>query len=276
MLKRLCAFVVIGLGMNFVAAHPSGHATPLVIAHRGASFDAPENTMAAFHLAWQQNADGIEGDFYLTADNRIITLHDATFKRTAGVDRKPSDMTLAEIRQLEVGTWKGPSFKAEPVPTLEEVLATVPENKLMLIEVKCGPEIIPALKDVLAASKIPMSQLRLICFKSEVIAASKKVMPELKAYWLTSFKAEVEHGPKLPDMQTILSTLAACDADGLDAKADLEVVDELFVATLEREGYEVHFWTVDDPAVARRLAELGADSITTNRPAFLRAGMTSR
>ena len=77
-----------------------------IVAHRGASLDAPENTLAAFRLAWSQGADAIEGDFRLTKDGRIACLHDDTTQRTAGLDLTVADSTLAELRELDVGSWK--------------------------------------------------------------------------------------------------------------------------------------------------------------------------
>src|SRR5271170_7325637 len=89
-----------------------------VIAHRGASYDAPENTLAAFRLAWQQGADGIEGDFYLTDDGEIVCLHDSDTGRTG--DRKLSvgQSTLAQLRTVDVGVSKGEKFRGERIPTL--------------------------------------------------------------------------------------------------------------------------------------------------------------
>ena len=87
-----------------------GHAQ-LIVAHRGASHAAPENTSAAFELAWQQNADAIEADFRLSRDGQIVCIHDATTQRTAGVDRIVAQSTLAELKALDVGAWKDPQFK---------------------------------------------------------------------------------------------------------------------------------------------------------------------
>lgn len=263
------------LALTSFMTQDTPHAMPQIVAHRGASFDAPENTLAAFRLAWEQGADAIEGDFYLTADGQVVTLHDATFKRTAGVDRKPSEMTLAEIRKLDVGSWKDAKFAGEPVPTLAEVLALVPPGKTFLIEIKCGPEILPALKQVIESSGVSMDQLRLICFKANVVAESKKLMPSLRAYWLTGFKAPEGQSQKRPTVDEVLKTLKDCNADGLDANADLTVIDEAFVAKIREAGYELHFWTIDDPKVAQRVVELGTDSITTNRPRFIRDALSS-
>lgn len=273
MYKLIAMLFLAATGIGSTASQ-SEPARPLIVAHRGASFDAPENTMAAFRLAWEQNADAIEGDFYLTADGKVVTLHDATFKRTAGVDRKPSDMTLQEIRALDVGSWKDSRFAGERAPTIDEVLAIVPAGKLFLIEIKCGPEILPALKASIDASGISASQLRIISFKAPVIAEAKKLMPAIKAYWLTGFKKEEGHPHKTPTLETILKTLQETRADGLDVNADLDVIDDAFVSAIRAKGHELHFWTVDQPDVAKRLIDLGADSITTNRPAYLREAIS--
>src|SRR5262245_58707114 len=100
-----------------------------IIAHRGSSFSAPENTLAAVRLGWRQGADAAEGDFRLTADGQIVCVHDKTFKRTAGIDHPVAEMTLAEIERLDAGSWKSPEFAGERVPTLDQLLATVPERK---------------------------------------------------------------------------------------------------------------------------------------------------
>src|SRR6478672_5367982 len=100
-----------------------------IIAHRGASFDAPENTLAAIRLGWDQGADGVEFDVRLSRDGQIVVIHDADTRRVANVDRLVSDQTVDELRQLDVGRWKGPQFAGERIPTLAEVLAIVPAGK---------------------------------------------------------------------------------------------------------------------------------------------------
>lgn len=83
------------------------------VAHRGASFDAPENTLIAMKQAWEQGADAIELDLWLSKDGRVVVCHDADTGRTGGVKRKIADQTWAELQQLDVGAWKGPQFKGE-------------------------------------------------------------------------------------------------------------------------------------------------------------------
>ena len=87
-----------------------------IIAHRGASYDAPENTLESVRLGWEQKADAVEVDVFLSKDGEVVLHHDATTKKIAGVDRKLADQTFAELRQLDVGVWKGPRWKGGAHP----------------------------------------------------------------------------------------------------------------------------------------------------------------
>ncbi len=269
MLRAAFAFAVF-LAMTLTASAQT------IVAHRGASHDAPENTLAAFRLAWEKGADAVEGDFLLTKEGRIVCIHDKTTKRTGGKELKVVGSTLDELRQLEFGSWKADKYKGEPIPTLAEVLAVIPEGKRIFIEIKCGPEIVPTLKQEIAASKLKRDQIVIIAFDDEVIAAVKRVMPDIKACWLTSFKQDKETGAWTPSVESIVGTLKRIQADGLDCRAEAKVVDEAFVERLRAAGMELHCWTVNDPKVARRFRELGFDSITTDRPAFLRSALSGR
>jgi glycerophosphoryl diester phosphodiesterase len=242
-----------------------------IVAHRGASHDAPENTLAAFKLAWEKGADAIEGDFYLTKDGQIVCIHDETTRRTGSANLRVAHSTLNELRALEVGSWKDSRWKDERIPTLREVLATVPRGKRLLIEIKCGVEIVLPLKKVLMKSRLRRGQVAIIAFSADVIAACKRALPKIPAFWLTSFKKD-SSGAWQPSLASVLQTLGRIRADGLDCKAH-EVVDAAFVRQLRKRKLEFHVWTVDDPEVARRFKALGVDSITTNRPAFLREAL---
>ena len=245
---------------------------PAIVAHRGASHDAPENTLAAYRLAFEQGADAIEGDFWLTKDGHVVDTHDESFKRCAGVDRRVGEMTLAEIRRLDVGTWKDASFAGERVPTLDEILAIVPPGKAFFVEIKGGPDVVAAIAGIVAAqSRVRPDQLRMIAFDAANVAAAKRAMPGVPAFWLTSFKAAPGETEKRPTLAEVLSTLDACHADGLDANAQPDVLDAAFAAALAAKGYALHVWTVDDPALARAMVAIGAKSVTTNRPSLLRA-----
>jgi glycerophosphoryl diester phosphodiesterase len=242
---------------------------PLIVAHRGASYLAPENTLAAFNLAWSLNADLIEVDVYLSADGIIVCHHDATTKKTAGIDERVEDQTLAELKQLDVGAWKDPQYAGEPLPTLEEVLATVPQDKAILIESKADVHIVPPLIEIIDSSNLALEQMTVICFDEKVIEAVKKQKPALNAFWLVDFEKQKLGGWR-PTTDQIIETAQRIGADGVDLEDNFQVIDRQFVQSLREAGLQVHVWTVDNSDVARRLAELGVDSITTNRPGWLR------
>ncbi len=247
-------------------------AEPLIVAHRGASHDAPENTLAAFRLAWEQAADAIEGDFYLTKDRHIVCIHDATTKRTSGKDLKVADSTLEALRALDVGSWKDAKWAGEGIPTLEEVLACVPRGKKILMEVKCGPEIVPLLKEALAKVRLGSDQAIIIAFDPQVITEAKRQMPGIQALWLTGYKRNTESGQWKPGTTDILETLKRIGADGLDSEAHASV-DGARARALRQAGYSLHVWTIDQPETAARFAKLSVVSITTNRPRWLRDEM---
>jgi glycerophosphoryl diester phosphodiesterase len=243
-----------------------------IIAHRGASHDAPENTLAAFRLAWAQKADGIEGDFYLSKDGRVVCIHDKTTKRTAGVKLDVAKSTLAELQKLDVGRWKDKQFSGERIPTLEDVIATVPEGKRIVIELKVGAEIVAPMARILKASKLQPEQILVISFDEKTIAESKRLLPQIKAHWLTGYDPEGDKGPWTPTAASIVKTISRTNADGLGSQARRSILTAKFIRALNAAGInEFHVFTVDDPVDARYYQSLGAFGITTNRPAFIRS-----
>ena len=241
-----------------------------LIAHRGASHDAPENTLAAFRLAWETGADGIEGDFRLSRDGQIVCLHDTTTGRTAGISLTVADTTLARLRELDVGALYGPLWRDERIPTLQEVIATVPPGKKLFIELKSGPEILLPLAAILAGADLDPRQVVILAFSEEVITAARRQLPRVKALWLTNSLRERDGDSRTSVIETVLSTLERTGASGLSCRAR-HAIDAPFVQALHAAGREFHVWTVDAPRTAARFAALGADSVTTNRPGWLRA-----
>jgi glycerophosphoryl diester phosphodiesterase len=269
-LQRCCYWPLRLLGIVAIGASACGQD---IVAHRGASANAPENTLVAFRLAWDEKADGIEGDFYLTSDQRIVCFHDRNAKRITGVDREIGSMTFAEIRALDAGRWKDPKWAGLQIPTLSEVLAAIPAGKYLLIEIKCGPEIVPKLKAALAHAQLKPEQTRVIAFDKQVIAEVKRQLPQLKAYWLVGYKKDKQTGQWKPSLDEVLKTLKAIHADGLDTQGNREVVNADFARAVRQQGLELHVWTIDDPDDARYFQQLGVKSITTNRPILLREAL---
>jgi len=237
----------------------------LIIGHRGASREAPENTLASFQLAFQQGADGIEADFQLTADGEIVCLHDASTGRTAGVDLRVDQTGCQELLRLDVGAWKGETWRGERMPTLAQVLAALPAGKCFFVELKSGPQIIPRLGEILGAAAVAPERIRLLSFSAELIRTLKDCLPAYRACWLTDYRWRVTWHPS---QQEVLDTLRRCRADGL-ASRSRAILEHSFVAALREQSQEIHVWTVDAASEARRLAALGVDSLMTNRPGWL-------
>ena len=107
---------------------------PLIFAHRGASAHAPENTLAAFLVALQQGADGIELDAKLTADGHVVVIHDQTVDRTTKISGRVRDMPLEALLELDAGSHFDVAFKGEPIPTLQQVFERMGQEVLINIE----------------------------------------------------------------------------------------------------------------------------------------------
>ncbi len=240
-----------------------------IIAHRGASHDAPENTLAAFRLGWQQHADAVELDTWLTHDGHAIVTHDADTKRVTGIAKKIATSTLAELRALDAGTWKDPRWSGEKLPTLAEALATIPDGRRLFIEIKCGPEILPELARVIAASGKQATQLVIISFSLPVCTAAKKLFPKIPVLLLSSLKQNPMTLAWTPRAETLIAKAVAAHLDGLNIEGK-PGLDADFIRQTHAAGLKCFTWTVDNPDVAKRLRDAGIDGLTTNRPGWLR------
>lgn len=161
---------------------------PPIVAHRGASVAAPENTIPAFELAWERGADAIELDCHLTADGHIVCIHDKDTKKVADKKLVIKTSKLDELRNLDVGSWLDEKFSGTTIPTLTEAMATVPSDKKIYIEVKCNAAIVPKLFQDIKQSQLNKDQIVIISFDAEVIRQVELTDPLLKTYWLTSIK----------------------------------------------------------------------------------------
>lgn len=240
---------------------------PELIAHRGESADAPENTLAAFRLAWERKVPAIELDVHLTKDGRLAVCHDFDTKRCAGVACKIRESLWDELKDLDVGQKFHPKFAGEKLPLLDDALATIPDGARCFIEIKCGPEAVPALSKAVANCGKQAEQLAVISFNADAVAEAKRQLPQLKAFYLSSFKSS---GPRwTPTAEELIKQAQAINADGLDL-AYRGPLDEEFVRKVRDAKLELYVWTVNDPDVARDLVRLGVDGITTDKAAWLR------
>ena len=249
----------------------------MVVGHRGASYYAPENTLASVRLAWKLQADAAEIDVYLTPDKRIVAIHDASTKRTTGVDLPVSSTPSRELRTLDAGSFKSPEYKGEKIPFLEEVIKTVPKGKRLVVEIKCGEDVLPYLDTIVSKSK-KRDRIVFISFGWDVIRRCKELMPDIPAYWLcTVDTSDSTAGPALKSGKFVLPVREALDTvkkaglDGVDIGH--AGVDAAIVNAARERGLGVHIWTVNDPARAKALAEMGVIGITTDRPDLIRKGL---
>lgn len=244
-----------------------------IIAHRGASYDAPENTLPAVKLGWEQNADAVEVDVFLSKDGKIVVIHDDNTKRTAGLDKRVDQQTLAELRTLDAGRWKGEAWAGTRLPVIEEVLATVPSGKRLFIEIKCGPEILPELEAVLQRSGA-RGRVVIISFGFDVAGQAKQRFPEVPVYWLYGFSDREKQAYGDPSPADLVAKAKAARLDGLDVNFRGAVAE--LAPLLAAEGMKLYVYTVNAPEDARRLEAAGVAGITTDRPAYLRQALAGQ
>ncbi len=239
---------------------------PVIIAHRGASYTAPENTLAAVRLAWEIDADIVEIDVHLTTDNRIVVIHDANTKRTAGKKLSICETSSEELRKLDAGIYKSREYKGQKIPFIEEIFDLLPDNKKLYIEIKCGKEIFPSLREIILESK-KIHCLVITSFKLDIVSASKNIMPEIPVLWLCSAMRNKLTKKPLPHDTEIINRAMEHNVDGLSAQHT--GITEDFAEKVMSSGLKLYAWTVNRREEAVRLCKIGIDGIITDRPGWI-------
>lgn len=240
----------------------------IFIAHRGESLDAPENTLASVRLAWARNADAVEIDIHMTADRKIAVIHDSNTRRTSGKYLKVKEQTLTELKKLNVGKYNGRTWPEEKIPSLEEVLDTVPAGRMLFIEIKSGPEIIDELYSAVNRSRLSPGQVKIIGFNLKTISSAKNIFTGCEVFWLKNIDKNYFQFWK-PGIDEIISTSIKNKLNGLDVKYS-KSVDERFVGFVRKAGLKLYVWTVNDPQVAGELIKLNVDGITSDNQLLLK------
>jgi glycerophosphoryl diester phosphodiesterase len=244
-----------------------------VTAHRGSSGAAPENTIAAVRLALAQKSDVVENDIQRTLDGELVIMHDVTLARTTDVeqvfpDRAPwnvRDFTLAEIKQLDAGSWFAPEFAGERVPTLAEWVGAVGDRAGMLLEPK-APELYPGIEIDLD------KELRSLPAFNRALQRDRVVVQSFNHPWLRTYK------DLAPDVTVGLlfgsrpTEAAVADAATWAEQVNpaLGAIDEATVDRIHAQGMEAHVWTVNAGQDMRRAIRWDVDGIITNYPQVLR------
>lgn len=212
---------------------------------------------------FQQLADGVEVDIRLTLDNKIVCHHDKSALRTTGIDRKIEDMSLEEIQSLDCGSWFGENWSDERIPELKDVLKSVPKDKEIYIEVKTKEEIVPFLLRDIDEQELSIDQITVITFFPEVIREIKRRDANIKCNLLIAFDY------KDIAVDEIIDLAVKIDANGLGAQNHKRLNGQ-FIQSLKNTGKSVHVWTVNSRKEAEEYLKNGIDSITTNKPLYLR------
>jgi glycerophosphoryl diester phosphodiesterase len=181
------------------------------------------------------------------------------------VDKRVSEQSFEELRSFEAGQWgkwKGKGF-CERLPTLDEVLDTVPESRKLYLHGYCDAKCIPQLQAILARSYTKPQQVLFISFNLRTCKRFKALMANHMAFWLHAY------GSNPPSLERLVEKANAAKVDGLGLSSEFPI-DKAFVRKVHNAGLELHVWTVDDAVEARRLVLAGVDSITTNRPGWLK------
>jgi glycerophosphoryl diester phosphodiesterase len=232
---------------------------PLVIAHRGAAGQAPENTPAAFRLAVGQGCDMIELDVHLTADGEIVVCHDDRADRTTDGSGLLRDMTLEQIRRLDAGAWFSPAYAGERIPTLREVFELVPSDVGINIELKCGDNRIIRLLSALIREYGRTESVVISSFHHRLLHRLKTAAPNLRIGLIYS--------ALLRDPVKLVRDFGLYVWSVHPHHALIEPED---IAALRANGQRVFPWTVNDPETMRRLLDLGVSGIITDHPDRLR------
>jgi glycerophosphoryl diester phosphodiesterase len=235
---------------------------PLNFAHRGASHQAPANTLAAFQLAAEMGADGLELDVHLSRDGELVVIHDFTLETTTDGQGRVSDWTLPELKQLDAGGWFDARFAGERIPTLQEVIDAVGQRLLLNIELKAAgwqdnglaAAVVRSVEDNQLLDRVVLSS-----FNPLTLWRTRRHNPWIATGLLYS-----------PDMPLVLRKAWPRHLIRPSAlHPHYPMIDARFMRWAHERGYRVHTWTVDEPEDMWHMVRQGVDLIITNRPDLL-------
>ena len=239
------------------------HPSFTIIAHRGASAYAPENTLAAFDKALDLGAADVEFDVHFSADGQVVVIHDDTVDRTTNGSGAVAALTLAQLKSLDAGSWFAAQFSEERIPTLVELLERYKERLHFHIEVKGRAEHLSEKTIDLVRDHGWLDSVTITSFQKERLEEARAYAPEIPAGWLAR---EVDES--MIEQARRLGLAMICPHAGI---LDGELVDRL-----HQKGFIVRVWGVGDEDVMRRVVEAGADGMTVDFPDKLASYLDSR
>ncbi len=245
----------------------------VLIAHRGESFLAPENTLSSINLAWGNGAKAVEVDVQLTRDNEIVVIHDNNTSRVGNLNKRINKTLLRDLKKVDVGLHKDKTWKGEKIPTLLEVLKTIPSDGKLIVEIKCGTEIIIPLVKLLSSVEISLTQIEIIAFNRKVLTEIKKRLPQFKMLWLLNLDYYFPAWLLADCTKGIIKKVLKSKLDGVNVWAGKKI-SKRYIDQFKKYNLLVYTWTVNDVKTAQRLLELEVDAITTDRPSWLKKQLT--
>lgn len=242
---------------------PPAFSRPRIVAHRGASFDAPENTLAAFTRAWSLGAEAVELDVRVTSDSKVVVIHDASTQRTGGTDLVVAEHTLAELVAIDVGAWKGAQFAGEQIPTLHDVLATIPPKRSLFVELKSDITTVPVVAAAVRAGTPTSARILLQGYDPESLAALAAALPDAPAFWTVDPEVEAS-GAARPYPHSLIADAVQRKFAGLALRGD--GVDDAFLGAARAANLDVDVWTINDGLEIAAWAKRDVRWIETDRP----------
>jgi glycerophosphoryl diester phosphodiesterase len=231
----------------------------MITGHRGAAALAPENTLAGIQKAVESGIKWIEIDTQLSADKIPVIIHDKTVKRCTNGKGRVGDLTLAELKVLDAGSWFSNEFKGETIPTLEEALLACQEHNLnMNLEIKIHNEheVKPLVEKVVETVKhlnFPIEKLLFSSFSQNALVHCQTLYPEVRRGFIT------EHKPS-----NMLNTIKPLDLYSLHI--DHRILNEKLAKSIKETGLTLMIWTLNDPKKVDKFTAWGVNNIITDKP----------
>ena len=237
---------------------------PQIVAHRGASGEAPENTLAAYRRALAIGVDAVELDVHLSTEGDVVVIHDFTLGRTTNGSGLVGDLPIAALRRLDAGRWFGEAFAGEPIPTLTEALDALRRVRV-IIEIKNGPIYYRGIADrvVTEVRNARHPAVTVSSFDHPVLLDVRALASDIPTAVLYSAR------PIDPIRLARDAGAAILHPQWAHVRAD-------GVTAAHGAGLRVETWTVDDPDDLARIVDTGVDGIISNRPDRLRTVLTQR
>lgn len=279
--RALAFAAVLATGVVPIASAAAAPGPEVVdIAHRGSSGSAPENTIAAVDLALRQKSSYVEVDVQRSADGELVIFHDTTLTRTTDAEevfpnRAPwrvGDFTMAELEQLDAGSWFGPEFAGEPIPTLTETIDAIGRRAGLLLELK-SPELYPGIEDqVVDELESDRGWLR-SALRRDLLVVQSFNHPSMRV--VDSLARQIPVGLLYGYRPTTPELVAASDwAEQINPS--FRVTDQALVDEVHSLGMTISVYTLNTGQLMRQYIALGVDGIITDYPVVLRDILSSQ